>query len=151
LDDAVEHRDERRALPVQRLRHLREADASDVRERVEEPPQWEPPQRGWWACQRGIGSDRAQRSLNTAPPLEDRRNLGRGAPGAAAIGQREVRFGKRERPGSLGGVVRPLFKKAEQGCQRVGDDNVVPKYDRPARSHLDTVGARAKPDAAAKA
>jgi hypothetical protein len=38
LDDAVEHGDQRRALSVQRLCHLREADPSDVGECVEELP-----------------------------------------------------------------------------------------------------------------
>src|SRR5689334_19261459 len=37
LDDAVEHGDQRRALWIQRLRHLRDADSSDVREGLEQP------------------------------------------------------------------------------------------------------------------
>jgi hypothetical protein len=37
-DDAVEQGDQRRALRVQRLRHLREADPWNARERVEELP-----------------------------------------------------------------------------------------------------------------
>jgi hypothetical protein len=38
LDDAVEQGNQRRTLWVQPLRHLREADPPDVRERVEELP-----------------------------------------------------------------------------------------------------------------
>jgi hypothetical protein len=77
LNDAVEHRDQRRALRVQRLRHFREADSPDVRERVEELPQHQPRHRVRRSGQRNVRSDRPQGSLDRATPLEDRRDLGR--------------------------------------------------------------------------
>ena len=42
VDHAVEHWDQRRALRVQRLGHLRQADPPNIRERVEQLPQRQP-------------------------------------------------------------------------------------------------------------
>src|SRR6516165_950657 len=85
LDDAVQHGDQRRALGVQRLGHLREADSPDARERVEELPKRRPRHRVRRARQRSIGSDRPQGLLDRGPPLQDRRDLGRRYAGAGPV------------------------------------------------------------------
>jgi hypothetical protein len=75
---------------VERLGHLREADAFDVRERVEQLRQWEPRDRARGAGQRGLGVDRSEGAFDLAAPFEDRRNLSRRDAGAAAVREPEV-------------------------------------------------------------
>ena len=105
LDDAVEHRDQRRPFLVQRLRHLGVADPADVRERAEEPRQRDPRDRARRVRQRRIRVNSAQGAFDVAAAFEDRGDLRRRDPSATAVRQPQVALVERDRAGRIVGVI----------------------------------------------
>ena len=75
---------------MQRLRHLRETDSADVRERVEEPRQRDPRDRARFVRQRRLDADLGQGSFDLTAAFENRCDLGRRDPGASPVRQPEV-------------------------------------------------------------
>ena len=98
LDDAVEHRNQRRALRVQGLCHLREADSADVGKAVEELRQRDPRDRARCVRQGRIGVDFMQGTFDLHPTLQNRCGLGRRDAGTAPVRPLEVALGERCRP-----------------------------------------------------
>jgi hypothetical protein len=117
---------------VQCLRHLREADAADLGERVEELPQRSP--RNIASRQGGIEGDRPQGSLDRPAALEDRPDLGRRDPGAVAVCPPQVGLVERRRVRRARQVEAPLLEEAEDDAERILDPDAVAKDDRARRA-----------------
>ena len=92
LDDAVEHGDQRRPFPVQRFRHLREADPANVPECREEQRQRDPRDRAFRLRQRCLGVNLAQGAFDLAAALENCLDLGCRDASTAPVGRPEVRL-----------------------------------------------------------
>src|SRR5581483_220053 len=126
LDDAVEHGDEGGPLRMQRLRRLREADAAQTGERVEELSQRQPRHRA--GCERRLRRDRPEGLFDGAPPLEAPRDLGRGDPGPAAVRDAEVRLGEGRR--AVAGLEAPGLEIAGHDRLGVDDLDAVSQHER---------------------
>jgi hypothetical protein len=96
--------------------HLREADAADVCEPVEELGQWDPRDRPPRMHQRGIRTDPVQCSLYLCAPFEDRRDLDGRDAGAASVRQPQVALVEGRRARVVAGVVVRV-RLDEAGCE----------------------------------
>jgi hypothetical protein len=108
---------------VKRLRHLREADSADVRERIEEEPQRLPGNRSRSSGQRCLRSDGEQCSLDCVTAREDGCDLGGRDAGASSVRQSEVRL--RERRRGVPDFEAPALEVTDHHRQRILDADVV--------------------------
>src|SRR5690348_2628387 len=130
LDDAVEHRNQCRTLPVQRLGRLRETDSANPRECVKQLPKRWP-----WDCvarvrQRCIDCDRSQSPLDPAATLQNRRDLARRDAGAVAVRESQIDLGKRARRRASADVETPRSQEAEDDGERILEGDAAPQNHR---------------------
>ena len=121
---------------MQRLRHLREADSTNVCERVEQLPQRNPWDLAGRVRQRCVRVDLAQGAFDLAAAFENCRDLAGRDAGSAAVRQPQVTLAERSWfRGIVGFIARIRLEELERKLQWILDRDTTTKNDRPRAAH----------------